>query len=240
MHLPLYLPRRHRRKLLFPPGLLALAGLLWLGCVAMGPWQGQLKPRYAIALTMPVRPIHHQSEYPTVRFEVPIPGQVCKSCHWHEGYFAGNDIADNAEQIRITQAVQSIAADTMHAGGVRVRFAPTAHYTNLVFLLNLMLEKGIRKYWIDITRAPTTFYAITDAYKPTYERMICFPNWGNDVIYSTPPVSFWANFENQIVSFWQLKWLQPLKQPEWRASVGLLAAIMALGSWRMVRHPHKA
>ena len=37
MHL--YLPRRHRRQLLFPPGLLTLAGLLWLGCVALGPWQ---------------------------------------------------------------------------------------------------------------------------------------------------------------------------------------------------------
>ena len=34
-----YLPRRHGRQLLFPPGLLALAGLLWLGCVALGPWQ---------------------------------------------------------------------------------------------------------------------------------------------------------------------------------------------------------
>ena len=31
-----YLPRRRRRPLLFPPGLLALAGLLWLGCVQLG------------------------------------------------------------------------------------------------------------------------------------------------------------------------------------------------------------
>ena len=37
---PFYLPRRHRRKLLFPPGLLAMAGLLWLGRVAVGTWQG--------------------------------------------------------------------------------------------------------------------------------------------------------------------------------------------------------
>ena len=38
--MPFYLPRRYRRKLLFPPSLLALAGLLWLGCVAVGTWQG--------------------------------------------------------------------------------------------------------------------------------------------------------------------------------------------------------
>ena len=35
-----YLPRRHRRKLLFPTGLLALAELRWLGCVAVGTWLG--------------------------------------------------------------------------------------------------------------------------------------------------------------------------------------------------------
>ena len=62
------------------------------------------------------------------------------------------------------------------------------------------------------------------------------PNWGNDVIYSTLPIPFWTNFKNQVVSFWQLKWLQPLRQPEWRASVWLLAGIVALGSWRTVPH----
>lgn len=48
-----YLPRRHRRYLLFPPGLLALAGLLWLGCVALGPWQEALKLKSVMQLTMP-------------------------------------------------------------------------------------------------------------------------------------------------------------------------------------------
>ncbi|OWP62965.1 hypothetical protein CDA63_11305 [Hymenobacter amundsenii] len=33
--LTIALPRRHRRPLLLPPGLLALAWLLWLGCVAV-------------------------------------------------------------------------------------------------------------------------------------------------------------------------------------------------------------
>ena len=33
-----YLPRQ--RKLLFPPGLLALAELRWLGCVSVGTWLG--------------------------------------------------------------------------------------------------------------------------------------------------------------------------------------------------------
>ena len=38
--MPFYLLRRRHLKLLFPPGLLALAGLLWLGRVAVGTWQG--------------------------------------------------------------------------------------------------------------------------------------------------------------------------------------------------------
>lgn len=46
-----YLPRRHRRPLLFPPGLLALAELLWLGCVALGRWEPALRLHNVVQLT---------------------------------------------------------------------------------------------------------------------------------------------------------------------------------------------
>ena len=46
-----YLPRRHCRRLLFPPGLLALAGLLWLGCVYITQ-NVRLKPFPVLQLTM--------------------------------------------------------------------------------------------------------------------------------------------------------------------------------------------
>ena len=48
-----HLPRRHRRRLLLPPGLLALAGLLLLGCLALRPWQERLGRKVVMQLTMP-------------------------------------------------------------------------------------------------------------------------------------------------------------------------------------------
>ena len=48
-----YLPRRHRRRLLLPPGWVALAGLLLLGCLALRPWQERLKRQVVLELTMP-------------------------------------------------------------------------------------------------------------------------------------------------------------------------------------------
>ncbi|GAA3966509.1 hypothetical protein [Hymenobacter antarcticus] len=237
-----YLPRRHRRRLLFPPGLLALAGLLWLGCWAMRPWQEQLKGRNVIQLTMPVTP---RGDQPSLRYEVPNPAKVCKTCSWHDARFTGNRAADRRAQIQITQYVHDIKADTMHAGGMRVQLAPTARYESFVFLLNLMLEKNIKKYWVDFTRSPTVFYAITDAYKPIPPELSgCF--LCNDVINYQPPlpvpVSLWVRFDNQVTEFWQLHWVRPLlqafQQPEWRASLWLLAAIAALSSWRLFQFRH--
>jgi len=65
--MPFYLPRRHRRPLLFPPGLLALTGLLWLGCVALGRWEPALRLHNVVQLTMPMLPSLTESEAgPTV------------------------------------------------------------------------------------------------------------------------------------------------------------------------------
>ncbi|MBO2011728.1 hypothetical protein [Hymenobacter negativus] len=238
-----YLPRRYRRKLLFPPGLLALAGLLWLGCVAVGSWREQLKPRYAISITTPVRLIHHDSQFPTIQFELPNPDSVCESCNWHNASFTGNPIADKHEQALVVKYVRNIIADTMHAGGIRIRFTPTAHYASLVFILNLMNEKAVKKCWLDITRKPVTYYVITNAYKSKIIKpkttievatipMHCLLN--NDVIYSQNKPSD-IELTKSLAGFWKLKWLRPLRQPEWRISVGLLAAMVTLSGWRIIR-----
>ena len=63
-----YLPRRHRRRLLLPPGLVALAGLLLLGCLALRPWQERLSKKVAFELTMP--PINKsRTTWPVEHFE---------------------------------------------------------------------------------------------------------------------------------------------------------------------------
>ena len=96
-----------------------------------------------------------------------------------------------------------------------------------------MLRENTKRYWLDIVHKPVTFYALTDIRKrgdysfifgTTYERI--YP--------PIPSVSLWEQLNNWVTDFWHLMWLQPLLQPEWRASVWLLAAIVALGSLRVV------
>ena len=108
MHL--HLPRRHRRKLLFPPGLLALAGLLWLGCVAVRSWQEQLKPRYVIRFTMPTRPPANWPQ-PTIRWVIPSPDTLLKQGSWHEATLTGNDANDSFQQQHIIEELRAIIAD---------------------------------------------------------------------------------------------------------------------------------
>jgi len=231
-----YFPRRHRRHLLFPPGLLALAGLLWLGCVAVRSWQEQLKPRYVIRFTMPTRPPANWPQ-PTIRWVIPSPDTLLQQGSWHEATLTGNDANDSFQQQHIIEELRAIIADTLHTGGLRVRLEPTARYASMVFLLDLMLRKDVKQYWFDIIRKSTTFYAIT----PIRMRsdpigMICGDRYFNLPRQALP---FGVRFDNWVTNFWSLAklqaWLQPLRQPEWRASVWLLAAVGAVGSWRIIQ-----
>ncbi|AHJ96824.1 hypothetical protein [Hymenobacter swuensis] len=62
----LYLPRRHRRHLLFPPGLLALAGLLWLGCAVVPRNEPKTYALWSPASdTQTTTPIYNTTQYNT-------------------------------------------------------------------------------------------------------------------------------------------------------------------------------
>ncbi|MFC7669658.1 hypothetical protein ACFQT0_21525 [Hymenobacter humi] len=188
----LYLPRRHRRKLLFPPGLLALAGLLWLGSVEIEPWREQLKPRYAIRMTMPIRPRIDAMSGPTILWMAPNPDSLLRRDMWREGTLTGNSKLDGRQQQKITEHLRAILSDTLHDGGLRVRLEQTSRYANLIFLFDLMMRQNVKKgYWLDITRSPTTFYVITKAHKPPDPSLTVLPNCcglGDDVGHYTPPL----------------------------------------------------
>lgn len=230
------LPRRHRRKLLFPPGLLALAGLLWLGVVAIGPWQEKLTKRSVLQLTMPPKPvsdtIYQSNSYPITRTIPFLYSQLFNLYTWQDIELNGNAAHDSTAVRAIAQGIEKLRNDTLPNGGVRVRIRPSARYKELVRLLDLMNECSQEKYLVDIHHGPTTLYALVDSYtpqpsEPKHAYFICGTN-----AYLLPLI---PPQPQQSVSD---KWLQLLRQPEWRASVCLLAAIMALGSWRMVWPRH--
>lgn len=132
--MPFYFPRRHRRPLLLPLGLLALAGLLLLGCLALCPWQERLKRRSIIQLTMPIRPQPGDSRLKINNF-LPNPDTLRKHYSWHNAHLTGNIQQDNWKQQQIIRALHKIAEDTLHGGILSVQLGPKACYSNMIFYL---------------------------------------------------------------------------------------------------------
>ncbi len=164
--MPFHLPRRHRHRLLLPPGLLALAGLLLLGCLALRPWQELARVPGTIQLTVPIHDPH--PALPTIRFLVPNPDTLCERRFRHDAVLNGNPIHDQIQYSRIAASIRFITADKKHNGMVCVRLASTAHYENMVALLDLMARLNSRKHGFDFTRKPVAFYVFSsrEVYNP--------------------------------------------------------------------------
>lgn len=227
-----YLPRHHRRPLLFPPGLLALAGLLWLGCVALQRWEPALRQYRFLQLTLPMLPLPTNEPLPSDRFDLTFVDKFRTTSHWLS-YFLTGKLED---RLRVTTAIHVMMADSSHRGRVSISLGPATHYEDLIFILDLMHNEKVQKYWLDIAHKPVTLYALTDIRKRDNHKKNGFTY---DTVNSRadppiPSISFWVHFDNWVTNFWHLAWLRPLLQPEWRTSVWLLAAIVALGGWRIV------
>ena len=206
-----YLPRRYRRRLLFPPGLLALAGLLWLGCVALGPWQEALKVRSVLQLTMPMMASATPAGLP------PPPPPLTqiefnKMLPWHDAYFDNNSLVNENKRIWIANAVHNMMSDTKTGSGVRIEFMVNSHYKDLVYAINLMNEENVRRWFIDIRQAPVVLYAFTEdndsqkLYRSSEEYSV--PPCGGMTILpkNRPPEymspSYTTRFENWITTLW--------------------------------------
>lgn len=236
-----YLPRRHRRPLLFPPGLLALAGLLWLGCVALGPWQGRLKPMTMLQLTMPTL-ASSPAKSKDCLFCAPSLSKIRNMGPWHNTYFTGIFSSNSYERVQIANNVHAMMADSEHRGRVRVQFAPAARYKDLIFVLDLVNAEGVPRYWLDVHNKPVTFYAFSEV----HERRRPANFNSNSVTWYSDGQMHHGSMMGCIItediipsmtpsiSFWDPTWLQPLLQPEWRVSAWFLAAIVALSGWRVI------
>ncbi|WP_210518917.1 hypothetical protein [Hymenobacter terricola] len=253
MHL--HLPRRHRRKLLFPPGLLALAGLLWLGCVALSSHPEQLKRHSVMQLTMPplsssdiIWPMPHAYGYahrePQLRYST-LPHLRT----WFTVEFGQGPALDNRAAHEIKMALRSLALgsdDLPTSNGLRVVFGAHARYASLVLVLDLMNQHNIRKYFFDARdfRNRTSFYAFNGS--------LHRQRW-TDPLLSTPPsppaaldelllppaplpqpdlwsrltATNWWPQTQQLSKSWQL-----LARPEWSWVLHFLMLLTACSAWR--------
>ncbi|WP_140464485.1 hypothetical protein [Hymenobacter nivis] len=232
MHL--YLPRRHRRPLLFPPGLLALAGLLWLGCVALGPWQDRLKLRSVLQLTMPPIGALSPAEAKTCLFcASTLPKIIRAMGPWQKNHLTGKPENQSQERIHVTTAICAMMADSSHRGRVSISLDPTAHYKDLIFLLDLMNRENTRKYWLDIVHKPITLYALTEIRNRQDQHV-----YGDVILtpYTSPQIPLWTRLKD-IDNWWPLFEVQPekwqlLALPVWRWPLALLALVAGLAIWR--------
>ncbi|WP_201980073.1 hypothetical protein [Hymenobacter rubidus] len=218
MHL--YLPRRHRRKLLLPPGLLALTGLLWLGSVAIRSWREKLRRKAVVQLTMPPRPdsdtIFHTSSFSNP-LRIPfLYSQLYKLYKWREVEFNGNAAHDSLSALLISQNIQAMRADTIPNCGIRVVFTSKVSYKGWVKLIDLMTLNDQKKYLFDMYHGPLTLYVLVDEYSPQAARtdepqMFC------GTMATMPP----ANYKFTPVGYWSVSyftrighWLAALWKPE--------------------------
>lgn len=169
--MPSHLPRRHHRRLLLPPGLLALAGLLLLGCLALRPWQERLTRRSVIQLTMP--PVNESNTiWPVHDFE-PCDSFMLKESKLNYSnvltYREWTTISFGQGQRLDTLAVHKLKIILRSKGpesswgksGLRVCFTPHAHYASLALVLGLFQQFHIQQYFLDIKNKPTALYAFT-------------------------------------------------------------------------------
>ncbi|MBJ6111653.1 hypothetical protein JAO73_21710 [Hymenobacter sp. BT523] len=246
------LPRRHRRQLLFPPGLLALAGLLWLGCVMLGAHRAQLTLHTVLQLTMP--PVSNSDFLwgtmpgmgPRMRYS-----ELPRFRTWHTVEFGRGGALDSLAAREAESAIRELArvweAVPAH-DGLRVRFGPNARYASMIWVLDLMNRYNVKKYFFDLyhPRTETTFYAFNGPLRRQ--------QWSDPLLGPTPapempreaptaqpadlPLApaFWVrilNTENwalhasQFNEPWEL-----LGTPEWEAPLLLLALMATLALWR--------
>ncbi|UOQ67546.1 hypothetical protein [Hymenobacter volaticus] len=151
----LYLPRRHRRALLLPRGLVALGFLLLIGCSALV-GQPELRRYSVMQLTMPVvckRPDRNAGNC------LPSAQEIKRMGFWQTVDFTGSSVTDSSTLHLIRyhlRAMQQLKTST----GLAVRFHEKARYGSLVDALDEANQANMRKYFVDIHSSVTTLYVL--------------------------------------------------------------------------------
>ncbi len=225
-----HLSRRHRRKLLLPPGLLALAGLLWLGSVTVGSWREKLTRWTVVQLTMPSKPdsdtISH-GLYPINRRIPFLYSQLFTLYRWQDVLLDGTAAHDSASILTIAKAIATMRADTVPNCGIRVELTPQVKYRTFVQLLDLMAAMNQRKYMFDTYHGPFALYVLVDEYQPQPTELTDFPmRWRCGTMHYQMPTTYQADkprywstsYLTRIGSWLAALWNPALKNTSWYTS----------------------
>jgi hypothetical protein len=214
----LHLPRRHRRPLLFPPGLLALAWLLWLGCVALPQMRGMERPLQSV-LQITAVPLHLNEGWP---LELPVYSseqQLAAYRNWKTVTFTGNIFNDYFSLSQAKKAAEFVRTDSTFQAGMQVRFANDASYASFVYAIDLLYQQDFKRWWLDIQHHPTTLYAFVKRHTPAIPIFVC----GN--------LDYRTSLQEPSSSHLLIKFFQP----DWRNSTLLLLLMTLLSAVQLGR-----
>jgi hypothetical protein len=227
-----HLPRRHRRKLLFPTGLLALAGLLWLGCFQLDALQEKLTRRTIVDLNMPPKPASdtiYRAAYHNGMRTIPfLYSQLYELYRWQDIQLNGDAANDSVSVLTISKSIKTMRADTIPNCGIRVNLTPNVRYKTFIRLIDLMQLNSQKKYLFNMYHSPFALYVLVDDYTdihtpqvPPAPIFLCGTN-SSVISIPLPPTE---------VDRWELL----LRTTEWRWPLWLLVVMTILASWRIIR-----
>ncbi|WP_139923582.1 hypothetical protein [Hymenobacter sp. DG01] len=225
-------PRRAQHPLLYPPGLLALAWLLLLGCVAL-PYIKHPKPKQTIlevAFPKPGKPIGSLFGFPT-------PQQVKEFGPWKSVFVLGNLWADYFEVRMIESICLSLVGEQIQHRAVHVYMSEPTSYNTFIQLLDIPNRLGIKKYWIDLRKPPFSINLLgNEPPDPGYAPFFCGTS---SSIISQPEVAPKLSF-SEAATEWFAERRNDLYSPDWRNTWRLLLLPSMLSGWQVVRQWRRA
>ena len=175
----MYVLRRHSRRLLLPPGWVALGFLLLLGCRVLL-IDKRLQPVKVVNLTMPLLKPDTTGLAAFRRDKTSFPdfsysgqrsyAELDTARHWCNFNLIGSHSIDSITIERVLVAIKAIQTDTSHTNGVRIHFQQHVAYGNLVRVLDIMKSTNQKIYWFDIQQHPMIFYTLTEKWLPLAKR----------------------------------------------------------------------
>lgn len=227
--------RRRLRRLLLPPGWVALGFLLLMGCWQVKSWERQLQPMRVLHLTMPALKFSQEDLQRFGRaYAIPYKSldELDTLTNWRIVDFQANELNDFLSAATIESALIIGQLAKHKADGVRIRFRDNAMYANLVTALNIVNAAGQKRYFLDIRYQPMTLYVISDGVIPTDQRLVYQP-FESRFSMQLPEPKIEKSKENSAQQ------LANLKKIKWSSSASLLALICSLSLWRLLRHKLK-
>ncbi|UOQ55583.1 hypothetical protein [Hymenobacter cellulosivorans] len=238
----MYALRRHRRQLLFPPGLLALAFLLLLGCWVVGRQAEWLKQHYVLEVTaMPLAADQALSNLAPELYQTPAELENFRP--WQTVHLTGNAQQDALATSRAKYIARQLRAAPDQDQGLRIRFADATDYKSLVQLIDYIRVLGLQKYFLDSRQGMVTLYAFTS--KPQlgtyYSHDLKFvPFSPGPCLLPEAPAPFWSWLGDYLSKLFSPDTYQPLLLPDWRHSLYLLLLLGLISFGRLFRQWRQA